>query len=363
MKLLNKIFLLFVVGFLCNSQLLEAQVGINILQPDTSAILHLESTDRGFLPPRMTTAQRDNIFSPKPGLTVFNTEDSTLQYFTGRCWLPVWQQNCDECLFDFTIENSTGNIDRIVANTDSTRLFINQTNGTTSVGIYIIANLPDGITATIDSSVVTGSDTVNLVVEANIFAPPGTYPIVVQAACDGTIKSQVFVVTVDPCIEIDLIAPQVNYDLQAANNLPTNTPICVVLRIPPGLELTNDTTGPAVDALAPLLPRLRNVLGGTHLRGLFTLFVGKRHEARAVLHEDRSRKLRHRMTDRIDQRRFVGTLDQGLCEVRGLHHRILQVRLQPFEHLEIHRRMLEAGEKAQIDDLADDRGHVGVGNR
>ena len=67
--------------------------GINILQPDTSAILHLESTDRGFLPPRMTSQQRDSIFDPKYGLTIFNTEDSTLQYFTGRCWMPVWQQS------------------------------------------------------------------------------------------------------------------------------------------------------------------------------------------------------------------------------------------------------------------------------
>jgi hypothetical protein len=70
----------------------EAQVGINILQPDSSAILHLESNDRGFLPPRMTTQQRDNINDPKYGLTIFNTQDSTLQYYTGRCWMPVWQK-------------------------------------------------------------------------------------------------------------------------------------------------------------------------------------------------------------------------------------------------------------------------------
>ena len=65
----------------------SAQVGINILQPDSSAILQLESTDRGFLPPRLTRAQRDNIFSPKPGLMVYNTTDSIMQYFNGSCWL------------------------------------------------------------------------------------------------------------------------------------------------------------------------------------------------------------------------------------------------------------------------------------
>lgn len=254
MRLSNKIFLL-VVGLLGTIAASNAQVGINILQPDTSAILHLESTDRGFLPPRMTAQQRDNIYSPKPGLVIFNTEDSTLQYYTGRCWLPVWQESCDDCLFDFTIAQQTGNIDRIVGNSDSTRLFIQQTNGTASVGIYVIANLPQGIDVSIDRAVVSGTDTATLKVTANIFAPAGTYPIVVQAACDGTIKSQVYVVTVDPCIEVDLTAPTVNYDLQAMNSLPTSTPICVVLRIPPGLEMTNDTSGAPVYTSGNLHPQ------------------------------------------------------------------------------------------------------------
>lgn len=236
---------------------LQAQVGINTLNPDTSAILHLESTDRGFLPPRMTTNQRDNIFSPKPGLTIYNTEDSTLQYYTGRCWLPVWQKDCDQCLFDFTIGRSIGNIDRIVGNSDSTMLYVDQQNSGASIGLYVIANLPAGITATIDQAVLSGTDSTRLRVTADIFAPAGTYPIVVQAACGGTIQSQVYVVTIDPCVEIDLLAPTVNYDLQAANNLPTNTPICVVLRVPPGLLMTNDTSGAPVYTSGNLAPQSR----------------------------------------------------------------------------------------------------------
>jgi len=246
-SLLSKI-IFFVTIVILTTQSLDAQVGINILNPDTSAILHLESTDRGFLPPRMTTQQRNDIYDPKAGLVIFNTEDSTLQYYTGRCWMPTWQKDCDECVFDFGIERQNGNIDRIVSNSDSTSLYINQTNGNSSVGVYVIANLPQGITVSLDSAVVNGTDTVKLTVNADIFAPPGTYPIVIQAACDGTIKSQVFVVEIEPCIEIDITSPQVNYDLQAVNNLPTNTPICVVVRIPPGLEMTNDTSGPVFNS-------------------------------------------------------------------------------------------------------------------
>lgn len=242
MNLIQKISLLLVI--ITSTSTLQAQVGINILNPDTSAILHLESTDRGFLPPRMTTQQRDNIFSPKAGLTIFNTEDSTLQYYTGDCWLPTWQEKCDACVFDFDISRSSGNIDRIVGNSDSTKVYINQTNGNSSVGVYVVATLPAGITVSIDSAILSGNDSTWLRVNADVFAPAGTYPIVIQAACDGTIKSQVFVITIEPCIEVDIITPQMNYDLQAANNLPTSTPICVVVRIPPGLEMTNDTTAP-----------------------------------------------------------------------------------------------------------------------
>ena len=41
--------------------IVDAQVGINILQPDSSAILHLESTDKGLLLPRLTSPQMDGI--------------------------------------------------------------------------------------------------------------------------------------------------------------------------------------------------------------------------------------------------------------------------------------------------------------
>lgn len=38
-----------------------SQVGIGILTPDASAILDVNSSDKGFLPPRMTETQRDAI--------------------------------------------------------------------------------------------------------------------------------------------------------------------------------------------------------------------------------------------------------------------------------------------------------------
>lgn len=241
MKPFNTLFLLL---FLLPASL-AAQVGINILVPDTSAILHLESTTRGLLLPRLTTTQRDNIVQPKAGLQIYNTTDSLMQYYNGRCWLSTWQRNCDDCAFSFTSSRQTGNIDRIVSNSDSTELYIQQVAGASqTMAVYVIPNLPQGITATLSSFVAQGSDTISLRVTADIFAPPGTYPVIVQAVCGNTIGIQVFVVTVEPCIEVDITSPTTNYDLQAANNLPTSTPICVVARIASGVTMQNTGTSP-----------------------------------------------------------------------------------------------------------------------
>lgn len=48
-----------------------------------------KSTDKGFLPPRMTTAERDAIASPAEGLTIYNTEYNCLQYFKGTLWFDL----------------------------------------------------------------------------------------------------------------------------------------------------------------------------------------------------------------------------------------------------------------------------------
>ena len=57
-------------------------VGINTNQPNASAQLDVSSNTRGFLPPRMTTAERDAISSPAAGLLIYNTSTSKLQVYT-----------------------------------------------------------------------------------------------------------------------------------------------------------------------------------------------------------------------------------------------------------------------------------------
>ena len=61
-------------------------VGIGTVTPDASALLDVSSTTKGFLPPRMTTTQRDAVASPAEGLTVFNTTTDKLNVFAGGAW-------------------------------------------------------------------------------------------------------------------------------------------------------------------------------------------------------------------------------------------------------------------------------------
>ncbi|WP_431472286.1 hypothetical protein [Nonlabens sp. SCSIO 43208] len=66
-----------------------SQVGINTNSPDPSAMLDIDSVDKGLLTPRMTTAQRDAITSPATGLLVFDTDLNAFQYFDGTVWVSL----------------------------------------------------------------------------------------------------------------------------------------------------------------------------------------------------------------------------------------------------------------------------------
>ena len=68
-------------------QLASAQnIGIGTNTPDSSALLELNSSSKGFLPPRMTTAQRNAIVNPAVGLQIYNTTTDCLEIFGKGKW-------------------------------------------------------------------------------------------------------------------------------------------------------------------------------------------------------------------------------------------------------------------------------------
>jgi hypothetical protein len=55
----------------------------------TSSILELNSTIQGFLPPRMTTTQKNAIASPATGLQVYDTTLNQMSYYNGTTWTNI----------------------------------------------------------------------------------------------------------------------------------------------------------------------------------------------------------------------------------------------------------------------------------
>ena len=58
-------------------------------QANTSALLDVQSTSKGFLPPRMSTVQRDLITTPAAGLVIFNNTTNNLQLYNGTGWVSL----------------------------------------------------------------------------------------------------------------------------------------------------------------------------------------------------------------------------------------------------------------------------------
>ena len=77
--------------------LLMAQTNV-----DPSAALEIDSTTKGFLPPRMTTVQRNAITSPAEGLLIYNTSTQKINFYNGT----LWEENTS--LEDGTVVSASG---------------------------------------------------------------------------------------------------------------------------------------------------------------------------------------------------------------------------------------------------------------
>lgn len=88
MKKLQK--LIFLLPAILFSSGFYSQIGIDTATPDPSSVLELFSTGKGFLMPRLTTIQRDNMMNPANGLMIYNTTLNDGQINTGTPSAPSW---------------------------------------------------------------------------------------------------------------------------------------------------------------------------------------------------------------------------------------------------------------------------------
>src|SRR5688572_20045710 len=85
------LFVLFMANLA--SGIAYCQVSIGSPVPHPSAQLDVTSTTKGFLLPRMTTAERNAIANPSPGLMIFNTTTQSMEIFAStRGWFGIQPQ-------------------------------------------------------------------------------------------------------------------------------------------------------------------------------------------------------------------------------------------------------------------------------
>lgn len=81
--------LLIILVFSLPTQSQNVSINESGNAPNASAALDVDFSDRGFLLPRMTTAERDAISSPALSLQIFNTSTNCLQMYMGSSWVNI----------------------------------------------------------------------------------------------------------------------------------------------------------------------------------------------------------------------------------------------------------------------------------
>ena len=132
-----------------------AQVGIGTSTPNSSAKLDVTSTTQGFLPPRMTSAQRDAIISPATGLIIYNTTNNRLEINSASSWQMLVTPTGTDSLSNKTLVSPTIST---TASSPSTSGAGAIAYSTSSGGVLQYSNgvTWNTLTSTVQKSVVTG---------------------------------------------------------------------------------------------------------------------------------------------------------------------------------------------------------------
>ena len=89
---MTKSIIQLAIALLLIPQAMLAQATVGGTTPDPSAVLDMQSTDKGFLWPRLGATERNAIVNPARGLVIFNTGTLCLEINQGTPSAPQWEQ-------------------------------------------------------------------------------------------------------------------------------------------------------------------------------------------------------------------------------------------------------------------------------
>ncbi|MCX6752445.1 MAG: hypothetical protein NTZ87_03000, partial [Candidatus Nomurabacteria bacterium] len=136
-------------------------LGLGTITPASTSILDLTSTTKGFLPPRMTTTQKNAIVSPATGLTIFDTTLNKLNVFNGTVW-----KNVGSAEIGGEVTGSTAGsvlfVDSSGLAQDNSNLFYDSTNHRLGLGTTTPTKTLDvagaiGVSGQLTSTLATGT--------------------------------------------------------------------------------------------------------------------------------------------------------------------------------------------------------------
>ena len=85
-----KFIFIFIVVLAQTARLVaQSNIGIGTTTPHASALLDLQSNNKGLLIPRMTTSQRNAIGTVAKGLVVYDSTVKSFMFHDGTGWLEV----------------------------------------------------------------------------------------------------------------------------------------------------------------------------------------------------------------------------------------------------------------------------------
>jgi len=113
----------------------NGSIGVGTTAPNASALFDISSTTKGFLPPRMTNAQKNAIASPTTGLIVHDTTNNGVAYYDGSTWgyLSGAKQTLTGSGGTLNVGFRNGNIVDLTLTASTTLTFANHV-----IGTYII---------------------------------------------------------------------------------------------------------------------------------------------------------------------------------------------------------------------------------
>ncbi|MCB9187692.1 MAG: hypothetical protein H6600_08030 [Flavobacteriales bacterium] len=218
----------------------QNNVGINTNTPDSSAILHLESSDKGFLLPRLSITERNNIVNPATGLVIYNVTDSIIEQYNGVCWIPSYSKDCSDCSVDYSFGQSNYQINRANA------LSIN-------IPFAVTSSNQSGLTLSVlhdfseESSVIMNLDSLNstgnvaLDIQTSVFEDAGSHTVTFFSGCGSSVGIHSIVIDVSACDEVLISADQMNFDVSADPAVSGNNCVVVIIEENVGIRSIEDT--------------------------------------------------------------------------------------------------------------------------